>query len=417
MPIPSKIDTTQVIGVIEVTTDGLNVRTSPNASNSNNILGKVDTGGKLSVYEIEGSWLKVSYKGVYAYINKSYAKFLDGYGNTIGSEQKKVTAASGLNVHVKASSSSKLIGTIVKGATIPVYKQVNGYYLTMVNGLPGFVVASATNEIVQLPTTPAPPTVGEQPVTTVQGRVTSATLNVRASATSDSASIGTLTKGTYVQVKSITGYWAKIVYNGKEGYVHKSYLKLINTTGKAVNGRIIVLDPGHGGKDPGAVNGSITEKSITLKVTNLVKQKLEADGAKVLMTRTGDTYPTLPERVNFANNNFAELFISIHVNASTSSAAKGAETYYNVSTGDSYQEEAILAKLINDEIVKQADMYNRGVKTADYYVISQNVIPAILVELGFISNSADLSKLNSSKYIEIFAKSIYDGIVQYYEKK
>ena len=178
-----------------------------------------------------------------------------------------------------------------------------------------------------------------------------------------------------------------------------------------------MLDPGHGGKDPGAVSGSYTEKSIVLKVSNLVKQKLEAQGAKVKMTRTGDTYPSLPERVAFSKNNYAEIFVSIHVNAASSTAATGAETFYSVSTGDMYKEDIDLATFVNNQIVKNAEMKNRGVRKYPYYVINNMDIPSILVELGFISNPQDRAKLVSNEYIEIYAQSIYNGIIQYYSKQ
>lgn len=189
----------------------------------------------------------------------------------------------------------------------------------------------------------------------------------------------------------------------------------MNTSGSAVKNRIVVLDPGHGGKDPGAVNGSSTEKAIVLKVTSLVRAKLEAAGAKVYMTRTGDSYPTLPERVAFTKNKYGEVFVSIHVNAATSTSANGAETFYSVTSGDQFAEDKQLATAINSEIVRNADMRNRGVKEADYYVIRNMMIPSVLVELGFISNSADRAKLVSDKYVEIYAQSIYNGIVDYYK--
>lgn len=162
---------------------------------------------------------------------------------------------------------------------------------------------------------------------------------------------------------------------------------------------------------------SATEKSITLKVSTLVKKKLEAAGATVHMTRTGDTYPTLEERVAFTKNNYGEINVSVHVNSATSSSASGTETYYNVSIGDQYLEDKDLATFINTEIVKNASMKNRGVKTANYYVIKNMMIPSVLIELGFISNSEDRNKMTADKYVEIFAQSIYNGIVDYYSKQ
>lgn len=179
----------------------------------------------------------------------------------------------------------------------------------------------------------------------------------------------------------------------------------------------IILDPGHGGKDPGTVVGSNSEKAITLKVGTLVKQKLEAAGAKVYITRTGDTYPSLQDRVDFTNANYGEIFVSIHVNSAANTSALGTETYYAISTGDMYQEDIDLAKFVNTQIVNNLNMKNRGVKEEQYYVIRNTIIPAILVELGFLTNDEDRAKMTNDQYVELFAESIYKGISEYYSKQ
>ena len=415
--VASKVDTAQVIGLVSVTTDDLNVRIEANATSK--ILGTVDTGGKLSVYEIEGKWLKVSYKGQFGYINKSYAKFLEQDGHTIGASLKAVKTNETLNVYYKTSTSSKKIGQVSMGSTISVYKEIGDYYLITIQGLPGYIEKSSTTDVAV--TKPTTPTETEKPsgttdMTGTTAKVTIGGLNMRESASGSSKTLKTLSKGTVLSVHSISGYWAKVTTGGVTGYVHKSYIKLMNESGSSVKDRIIILDPGHGGKDPGAVNSGETEKAIVLKVGNLVKQKLEKAGAKVKMTRTGDTYPTLPERVAFTKANYGEVYVSIHVNSATSSSAKGTETYFNISTGDQYEEDKKLATYINNEIVTNAKMTNRGVKQASYYVIKNMLIPSVLVELGFISNSEDRQKLINDKYVEIYAQSIYNGIVDYYAK-
>ena len=413
-------DTKQVIGLVQVTTDGLNIRKSKDSTSSTNVVGTVNKGGKLSVYAVEGDWLKVTYKGAYAYIYKTYAQFLDADGNALGNIQKQVTTTQGINVYVKATSSSKIISTVNSKVKLPVYKTVNGYYLTVVNGLPGYIVANSTEDVeVEQPkpdpnpdpNPPTPPVSGD-----LLGRATVGSLNVRKEANSTSTVLGKLNKGEYVHVNSLSGYWAQITYEGQTGYVHKSYLKLLNQ-GSPLKNRIIILDPGHGGKDPGAVVGSTSEKSITLKVTTLVKQKLEAAGAQVKMTRTGDTYPSLQDRVDFTNANFGEIFVSIHVNSASSTSAQGTETYYAISTGDMYQEDIDLATFVNNQIVTNLNMKNRGVKEQQYYVIRNTLIPAILVELGFLTNSEDRGKMTDDQYVELFAESIYKGISQYYAKQ
>ncbi|TQR32219.1 N-acetylmuramoyl-L-alanine amidase [Lysinibacillus sphaericus] len=425
-------DSSQVIGLVSSTTDGLNIRKSKDSSSTANIVGTVNKGGKLSVYAVEGDWLKVSYKDTFAYIYKTYAQFLDADGNALGNVQKQVATTQNINLYVKPTSSSKVISTVNSKVNLPVYKTVSGYHLTVVNGVPGYIVANSTTDVeVEKPSTPdptpapkpepkpepkpdpTPPTISGD----LLGRVTIDNLNIRKEANSTSAVVSMLKKGEYVQVNSINGYWAQVTYQGQKGYVHKSYIKLLNQSGNPLKGRIIILDPGHGGKDPGTVVGSNSEKAITLKVGTLVKQKLEAAGAKVSITRTGDTYPSLQDRVDFTNANYGEIFVSIHVNSAANTAALGTETYYAVSTGDMFNEDIDLATFVNNQIVNNLNMKNRGVKKEQYYVIRNTIIPAILVELGFLTNSEDRAKMTDDQYVELFAESIYKGILEYYSKQ
>jgi N-acetylmuramoyl-L-alanine amidase len=248
------------------------------------------------------------------------------------------------------------------------------------------------------------------------GKVTAPTLNVRLGPSANTQIVGKLVSGNVVNVYEINGYWAKISYGSKVGYVHKSYLKLKNVHGNVLKGRIITVDAGHGGEDPGALGKGTNEKTIVLSVAQKLKEKLESAGAKVIMTRKDDTFKTLEERVKIAQQNYAELFVSIHVNSASSNKASGAETYYDTSTNPNGYESYLLAKEIQSQIVENADMYNRGVKDNKFYVIRYNSVPSVLVELGFISNDNDAKKLISDYYQNIFAQSIYNGIVQYYSK-
>ncbi len=441
---------TDAIGQVRATTDNLNVRSSASVANASNILGKINTGTTLYLYEVNtNGWLKVAYDGRYAYISKDYAELLAADGQALSKVSKEVKAFGEVNLYKTRDVNSQTVEKFADEATIKVYGTTGNWYLTEQNGIPGYVrISQTTDIIVEPPTdnndnsgegepnnggeeetppvvTPNPDPEPEIPPTPVEpptlntktiGSATVDGLHIRQTASGSSASLGRINRGTLVEVHSISGNWANVTHNGVTGYVHKTYLRLINQTGSKIAGRIIVIDPGHGGKDPGTTHGkTIQEKEITLKVSNLVKAKLEASGAIVKMTRTGDTYPSLQDRVDFAKNNYGEVFVSIHVN-SASSSAKGTETYYSVTSNDNEKEDFALATAVNTQIVKQANMNNRGVKRVDYYVVKGLVMPAILVELGFVSNAEDRNKLTSDKYAEIFAQAIYDGIVEYYSK-
>lgn len=259
------------------------------------------------------------------------------------------------------------------------------------------------------PVKPTPPS-GE---VISQGKVTADVLNVRSGPGTTHPVIGQLAMNSQVSIYGINGDWVTINFNNTTGYVHKRYIKIVNLEGNPLQNRIIVVDAGHGGSDPGAVNGSTYEKNIVIEVAKILQQKLEAHGVTVVMTRSGDTFPSLADRVKISKDSNAEAFISIHTNAA-SAAAKGTETYYDTSENANGNESAKLAKEIQKQIVALADMRDRGIKDNEFYVIRNQDIPSVLVELGFITNSEDYTKLVSSKYHEIFAEAIFQGVLSYY---
>lgn len=442
--IPNEND---AIGTVMATGNNLNVRTSPETSSNDNRIGQIHKGDKLPLFEVQDGWYKVLYKDRYAYISSSYAKVVDDTGNPLGKVQKEVTAEEKVNIYKSNNTNTKVIATYEKGDSIPVYKTVGDWYLTAKGGVPGYVKISQTKEIVKEPVDEKPvetppvkeepqveepvkeepqseePPTKEEPVetpvytTNTIGRVTTTSLNIRAEGNASSDIVGKLQAGDIVAVHSIAGNWANITTaDGTNGYVHKTYMKLINQSGSPIKDRVIVIDAGHGGKDPGASSEGHREKDIVIKVATILKNKLEADGAKVVMTRSDDTYFTLEERVQIALNNHAEVFVSLHVNSFTNPDINGTETYYSVAGNENILEEEELATAINSQIVKNANMYDRGVKKANFYVIKNMLLPSVLVELGFISNLEDREKLINDEYVEIFADSIYKGIVEYYQE-
>lgn len=399
-------DLSQAIGKVTVTEDNLNVRTS--SQTGDNIIGKVNTSDILYVFDVQGDWLQIGFNNELAYVHKAYTKFLDADGNVLGSVVKKVkVTAFELNARSLPNTSSKVVGVLKKDDIISIYGEKDNWYLTTINGVPAYISKSYTTDDISVPI-----------VGNLLGKVTVDSLNIRSGPGSSFSTIDTLNQGKIVTVKSISGYWAKIVYDGKEGYTHKTYLKLLNQLTAGVKGRIIVIDAGHGYTDPGAVveENEITypEKQITLNVALLVEKKLKAAGANVVMTRFSDTYPSLQDRVDIAYKNYGEIFVSIHANANSSSSANGTDIFYNVTMNDNSRESYYLASKINAQIVANADMYNRGIKEELFYVNRNMEIPSVLIEMGFMTNPEDLEKLTDPKYVEIFATSIYNGIVQYY---
>ena len=192
--------------------------------------------------------------------------------------------------------------------------------------------------------------------------------------------------------------------------------------------KIVYLDAGHGGYDPGASYFGISEKSLTLAIQSRVKAKLEAEGYQVVTTRTSDTYVDLTDRSHAANASESDIFVSIHINASGSSAAQGIETYYyqpyaeypsrinatyhanptRLSMSDT------LANAIQSSLINATGAQNQGVKRQTFAVLRETTAPAVLLELGFLSNPQEAARLNTSAYQETLANAIVAGIKRYY---
>lgn len=196
--------------------------------------------------------------------------------------------------------------------------------------------------------------------------------------------------------------------------VNKTGLVQANASDKQ---KIIMLDAGHGGTDPGALGKldgeTINEKDLTLSITKKVKAILDSYGYKTAMTRTGDTLPSLAERPQMANQMGCAMFVSIHINSATSPDAYGTEVYYSdENNGQKYnmisQE---LAENVLETMIKKMGSYNRGVRMANWAVTRRSNMPAILIEVGFISNENELRKMVSSSYQDKIATGIAEGIV------
>jgi len=174
--------------------------------------------------------------------------------------------------------------------------------------------------------------------------------------------------------------------------------------------KVIVVDAGHGGKDVGAVAGKMYEKVPALEMAIMVKKHLEENGAKVIMTRSDDTYLTLKDRVSISNYENADMFVSIHLNSSEKSHINGVETHWY--KNDSKE----LALAVHNQLVKNVKANDRGLFKSMFYVINHTYAPAILVETGFISNPQERNELFAKDRQKTTAKAIADGIIDYYKR-
>jgi N-acetylmuramoyl-L-alanine amidase len=219
--------------------------------------------------------------------------------------------------------------------------------------------------------------------------------------------------------------------------------------------RVIVLDAGHGGHDSGAVGPSgLQEKDLVLDVTRRLARMLEEGlGLKVALTRTDDRFVPLRERAAFANAQRADLFVSVHANAHRVSVSEGVETYFlsseasdnearqvaalengvvqlespasraktdilktilwDLAQSEFQAESSRLAEVVQDSVTQSLGLTNRGVKQAGFYVLGGVAMPAVLVEIGFITNRKEERKLMDSRHREEVARAIYSGLAAY----
>jgi N-acetylmuramoyl-L-alanine amidase len=177
-----------------------------------------------------------------------------------------------------------------------------------------------------------------------------------------------------------------------------------------LKGKIIIVDAGHGGKDPGAISlNKYQEKFFTLDIAKRVQKKLANQGAVVIMTRRNDRYISLQSRAYRANKNNADIFISIHVNSFLKSSVHGTESFYY-----KYKDRS-LATHIQKQLVKDLKSKDLKIKRARLYVLRHTKMPATLIEPLFITNPRERKKVQSPKYRQRIANSIYQGVHNYFK--
>jgi N-acetylmuramoyl-L-alanine amidase len=219
---------------------------------------------------------------------------------------------------------------------------------------------------------------------------------------------------------------------------HQEKRPALNRQSKATQSRIpksfavVVLDPGHGGQDSGAMCGGVMEKDVTLDVARRVDRLLDSRGITTLMTRLADSYVSLADRAAFGNRVNESIFVSIHFNEDNKPVASGVETYYaahQIASGSALAswlpffsrppssspkpESQSLAGFIQEALVARTRSVDRGTQAKQFFVIAKVTSPAVLIEGGFITNKVELLKLASEDYRDQLAAAVADGILRY----
>ena len=417
------------------TTDSLNVRIGPGVKYSK--IATLKKGAIVTKVSTKGNWWKVKYTASKTgWVNGKYLKAVSTVTATTPSKTTYyyITESTGLNMRASYSVSSKKVGvTIPYGAKVKIKKTAkNGWIQVTYGGKTGWINADerygfkSTSNITYTASEP----------TELQYVLVHDDMNVRSLPSTAAPKLGTVTTDYAARILRVSNSnWAEIQYSdSQKGWIS---LRTSDTTvtnkkpdqiSKPVNGSLtgikVVVDAGHGGGDPGAggkdLNGKfITEASLTLQSGKALKEQIEAVGGTVYMTREGsgalssNKTTDLGLRAKYAAKKGANAFISLHYNSAAASSANGIETLYYQSTSKEFAN-TIHKNMMESIKEEYPSMKDRGLKYQNVMVLRENSVFATLVELGFVSNPTELSRINTDEYRAVVAEGITNGIIEYY---
>ncbi|WP_048782629.1 N-acetylmuramoyl-L-alanine amidase [Streptococcus sp. 263_SSPC] len=367
----------------------------------------------LALQKLDNGWIQVQYDEQVAYIEDK---------NVLLTTMMKGYTSGGLKLRETQDENSKVLLTIPNGELFYLIEEVNDKNLKVrYLDKEGYVDSDSTNYAIDL----IQETLNKQaglPTTIDSNKMFVTKLKetpIYSTSNVTSELIGTVDKGTQFAYEDRDGDFYKIpIGNGKFGYIpywlvttNFSAIETDETIPQGIKNAIIVIDPGHGGDDPGAVvNFSDKhEADHTLTTALLVKKELEAMGAKVFLTRTNDSSVSLSERADISNKNNADAFISIHFDSAEDSSLSGTTTYYFSEKSEN------LSQTVNKYLARNLPLKNQGSRFQNFMVLRDNARPSILLELGYLNNQGDNKVISSEEYQQNIAKSIANALKEYFQ--
>ncbi|MGV3465545.1 MAG: SH3 domain-containing protein [Heyndrickxia sp.] len=408
-----------------VTVDHLNIRTSPTISSS--VIGSLNTGNEITILEEQNGWVHFTFGKLDGWVSSQYVQKVKGNEekqppSTNNSNQKMTGTVNvkSLNVRSKPSLDGKIIGSITSGQRFEIEKEENNWIEIKVNNQNGWIAGWYVNKSNQ--STVTTPQDGNQKGSV---KILYNGTNLRSNATTNSSILSRANAGDSFKILDSVNDWYKIqLKSGSIAYVASWLVSSSETNTKAsknntpssttaggLKGKVIIIDPGHGGQDKGTSGYRGTfEKNLTLSTALTLYQKLKNAGANVILTRSDDHYISLPSRVGVAESNHADAFISIHFDSlKADQSVTGHTTYYY------HENQKELALDINTGISQQVAIKDRGVRFGDFHVIRENNAPAVLTELGYLSNPNEELLINTQQYQELVTTGIYNGLVEFFK--
>lgn len=409
---------------------GVVMRTQP-ATNSDAII-EIPPNSEVTHLAEDSNWTKVRFDGVY---EGWIPNWLIINSDLPSDQQITAQLTNELPVFSQEDENSEIIFTIPGESFIPINFESLGWIQITYNGEPGYVL---TEEII-LRSTPEV----EAEIAREQARLAEEEARQREleeltntaimrrdnEALFESADINsaviypTLLNQEFMIIDEIITDSDDFFYvedsDGLRGYINQLAVSQpvfsMNHTAQPDAGNIteanILIDPGHGGEDPGtmSLDGSSYEKDYTLSVARQLQETLTALGANVELTREDDSWLDLEERTLMSNNQPADIFLSLHFDASWDPSWRGSATYYY------HNADAQLALAVNDSLT-DLDIPNLGVQFGNFQVIRENQQPALLLELGFMTNEQDLKNIHNPEFHQEAADAIANGLVNYFQQ-
>lgn len=389
--------------LVKITGDVVNVREKPGTSYS--IITQIKKGETYSLENEQNGWYEIRLpSGEKGWI----ANWLATNGSNVTASDKGVVTANNLNVRSEPSLSGQVVGQLQKGQEVNIYERQDEWSQIFFQNKTAWVSSQYI-------------AVADEDSLAMQKNTSIKTLhsgtNIRKEPTLKSTILKQASAGEIFQVVEKLGDWYKVQLDtGQSGYVASWIVSEVTSAPvyasnnqKGIQGKVIVIDPGHGGRDQGATGKMGTlEKDITLSTSALLANKLRNAGAQVILTRSIDEYKSLQQRTNIAIHHRADAFISIHYDSIDNATVHGHTTYY-------YSEmDKKLADRVHVQIVDRVNLRDRGVRQGNYFVLRENPQPSILLELGYLSNAFEEGVIKSRPYQESVAEAIFKGLHEYY---
>lgn len=343
-----------------------------------------------------------------------------------------------LNIRSEPSNDASLVGQFTKGDTVNVFDEQHGWVQTYYGGEPVWVAkhhlisTGDSNQEAAPAAEEANEEAAAEPAVNSSGTVTVSadSIYVRSGPSTSDTILSYAYKGDSFDVSSTSGDWIEIsLGNGETGWI-ASWLttngsgneeaatedtvptveaaQTQSSSSGSLSGYTIVIDPGHGGKDPGAIGlNNLNEKDVVTSTADYVVQQLEEAGANVIMTRNGDYFVSLDERARISNSYNTDAFISLHYDSFSAVPVSGVTTYYN---SDS---DAALASSLNSTLSSTVSLPSRGTQHAGYKVLENTNAPSVLIELGYITNPHDVTVVQTGDYQSSVARAITNGLINH----